>query len=200
MSRSEVQAALGASLEEQFFVVVYHPVTLEQRTEETQMKELIHALDEFKDHQVIFIMPNADPGGRAIAQTIAAYIQGRPKSVSRASLGRPVYLNLLRFAAAIIGNSSSGITEASSFGLPAVNIGDRQSGMPKAANVIDCLPMCDAIVMALQKALDPSFRKQLSATANNPFGDGHANERIIDVLAQAKLGENLLKKTFYDAS
>lgn len=199
LSRSEIQAALGAALEERFFVVAYHPVTLEQRTEETQMKELIHALGEFKDHQAIFIMPNADPGGRAIAQIISAYIQGHPKSKSRTNLSRPVYLNLLRFAAVIIGNSSSGITEAPSFGLPAVNIGDRQLGMPKAANVIDCLPACDAIVMAIQKALDPSFRKQLSATADNPFGDGHASERIVDVLAQAKLDENLLKKSFYDA-
>lgn len=198
LSRSEVQAALGISLDEKFFIVAYHPVTLENRTEETQMNELLRALDEFKDVQAIFIMPNADPGGTTIARKISAYTGRHPGSVSFKNVSRSLYLNLQRFAQAMIGNSSSGLTEAPSFGLPAVNIGDRQSGMIKAGNVVDCVPDQESIAGAIRKALDPSFRKLLAGAPANPFGDGAASERIVGVLARAILGERLLKKRFYD--
>jgi len=199
LSRADIQDVLGITLEERFFIVSYHPVTLENRTEETQINQLLLALEQFNDYQKLFIMPNADPGGRAIARRLSAYTANHSDSVIRTNVARPVFLNLFRHASAIIGNSSSGITEAPSFGLPAVNIGDRQSGMFKADNVIDCRPDREAIVEAIQKAVDPAFRTRPTDGSQNPFGDGNASERIVDVLAQAKLDETLLKKAFHDS-
>jgi UDP-N-acetylglucosamine 2-epimerase len=106
---------------------------------------------------------------------------------------------MLREAAAVVGNSSSGLIETPAFGLPTVNIGDRQAGRTRGANVIDVPPVADAIRAGLRRALDPAFRAGL-AGMKNPYGDGHAAERIVEVLKSVALDERLVAKPFYDGA
>jgi len=103
----------------------------------------------------------------------------------------------MRYASAMVGNSSSGIVEAPSFGLPVVNIGDRQLGRLCAENVISCGNRTEEINQALEMALDPAF-KETAARCVNPHGDGYSSERIVDLIESAELGEAVLKKSFFD--
>ena len=195
-TKKELEELLGLDLGTPPFLVLYHPMTLEDRTSEWQTDQLLTALSCF-DRRCVFIMPNADTGGRIISQKINEYVERTPTSKFFVSLERNLYLNLMRFSDVMVGNSSSGIGEAPSFELPVVNIGDRQRGRFRAAHVIDCDNRAEAIESAIKKALDPAFKGSLRGMTN-PFGDGHASGRIADILDEAKLGEELLKKRFYD--
>ncbi len=195
MPREELEQRLGLDLSKRTLVIVYHPVTLEDNSAEWQMDELLGALAGC-DCQHVFIMPNADAGGRVIARKVEEFTRSMPSARAFVNLERPVYLNLLGRASAIVGNSSSGIIEAPEFRLPAVNIGDRQRGRVRAANVIDCQPSRAHIAEAIGRALDRAFRESL-ATLRNPYGDGSASRKIVDVLEHFDLGGPLLKKRFY---
>jgi UDP-N-acetylglucosamine 2-epimerase len=113
------------------------------------------------------------------------------------SLGEDTYCSLLREVDVMVGNSSSGLIEAPSFALPVVNIGSRQHGRLRAANVIDVGHRRDEILTGLRRALDPAFRRGL-AGLRNPYGDGHAAPRIVRVLADVELGRRLIRKRFVD--
>jgi len=116
------------------------------------------------------------------------------------SLGRVKYLSLLKYATVMVGNSSSGLIEAPSFGLSVVNIGDRQSGRVRAQNVID-VPECKewTIIHAIEKALSPEFKNSLKGI-KNPYGEGNSSKRIIGKLKTISLNEGLIKKRFYELS
>ena len=103
------------------------------------------------------------------------------------------YWSLLAQVGLLVGNSSSGIMETASFALPTVNIGIRQKGRERAANVIDVEPVVESIVTGISRARSAEFRRSLEGM-RNPYGDGHAAERIVGVLANAPLGEKLLMK------
>ena len=111
------------------------------------------------------------------------------------SLGS-LYPAALASADVMIGNSSSGIYEAPSFALPVVNVGERQKGRIRTAGVIDVPGETDAVREAVRMALNPDFRRELEGS-RNPFGDGHASERISHILATIPL-DNLLAKRFVD--
>ena len=195
-TREEMAQQLGLDLTGPLALVVFHPVTLEHMTAGGQMDQLLSALSRL-NLQCVFIMPNADTGGRIIFQKIREFVDRTPTSVSFVSLERNIYLNLMRLADVMVGNSSSGIIESTAFELPAVNIGDRQRGRVHAENVIDCDNATDSIISAIQQALDPEFRASLRRVSN-PYGDGHSSKRIVDIVEKAVLGEDLLKKKFYD--
>ena len=196
LSQEDLEEALGVDLSQPVFLVVYHPVTLEDHTAGWQMDELLAALRPF-GRRCVFIMPNADTGGRVIFQKIDEFLDANPGSKAFFNLERQLYLNLMRSTEVMVGNSSSGINEAPSLQLPVVNIGDRQRGRTRAANVIDCGYDCESITQAIVGALAPSFRESLQGLTS-PFGDGRASKRIVDLLECAELGEELLKKKFYD--
>lgn len=193
---SELRSKLGLDPSKPVCLVVYHPVTLEDFTAGWQMDKLLSALASF-DGSCVFIMPNADTGGRAIFQKIEEFIESRHDCRAFTNLDRDLYLNLMTLAKVMVGNSSSGIVEAPSFSLPVVNIGDRQRGRMRAGNVIDCGYQEDSIADAIRKALEPSFKESL-ANLRNPHGDGRSSPRIVDILESADLGEELLKKRFFD--
>jgi len=114
------------------------------------------------------------------------------------SLGRMRYLSLLKYAALMVGNSSSGLIEAPSFGLPVVNLGDRQRGRLRGRNVID-VPRLNkkSLEQAIDKALSTSFRNSLKRM-RNPYGKGNASGKIVDKLKVIRLGEPLIKKRFFE--
>lgn len=180
-------------------IVTYHPVTLEHRTAAGQITELLAALKGADDCFWVMTSSNADTGGRVINKAMEEFAKKNPaKGRFYVSLGRMKYLSLLKNASVMVGNSSSGLIEAPSFGLPVVNIGDRQKGRTRAANVID-IARCrrDLIAKALRRAFSPEFR--LSALKlKNPYGSGNASEKIIRKLKSIQINENLLKKRFYE--
>jgi UDP-N-acetylglucosamine 2-epimerase len=103
------------------------------------------------------------------------------------------YWSLLHASDLLIGNSSSGIMEAASFAIPAVNVGIRQRGRAHGRNVLDADATVESILAGVATAIGASFRASL-AGMENPYGDGHASERIAEVLASVPLGEELLTK------
>ncbi len=197
LSREVLEQALDFRLGELNFLVTFHPATLDTEDAASQCREMLAALDGFPEARIVFTLPNADPGGRAIMQLLESYAvrhAGRCKLF--ASLGQLRYLSLLREVQAVIGNSSSGIIEAPSFGVPTVNIGDRQQGRMRAVSVVDCAPRQADIVSAIRQALDPGFRAML-ARVENPYGQGDASRRMLTILREADLAA-LRRKPFYD--
>jgi UDP-N-acetylglucosamine 2-epimerase (non-hydrolysing)/GDP/UDP-N,N'-diacetylbacillosamine 2-epimerase (hydrolysing) len=187
----EVERRLGISLKEETIAVIYHPVTLSRDTL-CEIDELLAALGE-RPQNLLFISPNSDAGSRELLQRFAAFTAGRRNTRFITSIDHRTYLSLLQFLAALVGNSSSGIMEAASFKLPAVNIGIRQNGRERARNVLNCAANRVEIVNAIHKAISGPFRASLS-DLKNPYGDGHAAEKIADILSSVISSESLLAK------
>ncbi len=177
-------------------LVTSHPVTLEYEATEWQVGELLAAL-EAAGRPIIFTLPNPDTRGRVIARMIRAFVERHPDARLIESLGTQGYFSLMACAAAMVGNSSSGLIEAPSFGLPVVNIGTRQEGRLRAENVIDVGYGRDEVLRGIRQALSPGFRAGLRGMSN-PYGDGHAAERIVGRLRDVPLDEQLIHKTFVD--
>jgi UDP-hydrolysing UDP-N-acetyl-D-glucosamine 2-epimerase len=194
--REELARRLRLPLRRPTLLVTFHPVTLEPGKTDRHAEELAAAL-EAVDGDVIITYPGADVGHRAIVNRLEALAASRPGTHMATGLGEAAYCSLLREADVMVGNSSSGLIEAPSFGLPVVNVGSRQRGRVRAANVIDVEPVRDEIVAGVHRALGPAFRAGLAGLVN-PYGDGHAAPRIATVLAAVELGGRLLRKRFVD--
>jgi GDP/UDP-N,N'-diacetylbacillosamine 2-epimerase (hydrolysing) len=195
LDRDQMSAALGFELSARSLLITFHPVTLSHEGSRGQMAELLAAL-ETENSQLLFTLPNADPEGVALIKMIEQFAAGRSNVHVFASLGQLRYLSCLQYVEAVVGNSSSGLTEAPTFRIGTVNIGDRQHGRLKAASVIDCSPDRASIAMALRKLRSPEFRGTLAGVCN-PYGDGGASERVVDVLSSYPLA-GLVKKSFYN--
>lgn len=201
LDRESLIAELGIPMDKKIGVVTYHPVTLEKATAEFQISILLESLKTFTDVYWVFTSPNADTEGRIIIEKIDNFAGNFPdKGKTFASLGQLRYLSLLKSASLMVGNSSSGLIEAPSFGLPVVNIGDRQRGRIRGENVID-VAECkkEDIVAAIKRVLSFEFKESLKGI-KNPYGDGNASGKIIDKLKTISLGEQLIKKRFHDIS
>ena len=198
LDRAALGAALGFELGRPTFLVTFHPLTLGDGLEGRQVSELFSALDRFADAHIIFTKPNADQNGRIIGQLIDGYVAAsRGRAAAFTSLGQLRYLSCLKHVDIVIGNSSSGLIEAPHFKVPTVNIGDRQRGRIAPDSVINCAAESDAITEAVERGLSPAFRESLQGMVN-PYGDGSAAPRIVDVLQQHPLGTELIQKRFHD--
>jgi GDP/UDP-N,N'-diacetylbacillosamine 2-epimerase (hydrolysing) len=197
LDRQTLATKIGFTLDSPTFMVTFHPVTLEHATADSQVRELLMALDHFIDRKIIFTKPNADTDGRIIGKLIDDYVKERQgRCVAFNSMGQLNYLSALQFVEAVIGNSSSGIIEAPSFHKPTVNIGDRQRGRVKPDSVIDCEPRKDDIIDAIKKATDTKFVQSI-ADLQNPYDGGNPAAKIKDILKHADL-HRLVKKQFHD--
>lgn len=195
LSRPELEADLGLDLARPTLLVTFHPTTLEWRDAERQTRELLAALSS-SGLQAVVTMPNADTGNAGIRRLLRAFAARRREVRLVESLGSRRYLSLMAHAAAMLGNSSSGLVEAPSFRLPAVNVGTRQGGRLRAKNVIDC--GCDraGILAAVRKAVSSRFRATLKGM-NSPYGDGRAAPRVARILRETPL-RGLTDKRFAD--
>src|ERR1019366_6977944 len=165
LTREELETKNQFRLSEPFLLVTYHPVTLQYRESGWQIDQLLSALQEC-GMPVIFTMPNADTANQPIRKRINQFVGTHPSAWSVESLGLESYLSMMALAAAIVGNSSSGILEAASFNLPAVNIGIRQTGRVRARNVIDVGNGSDEILGGIKRATDRKFRDSLPGLTN----------------------------------
>jgi GDP/UDP-N,N'-diacetylbacillosamine 2-epimerase (hydrolysing) len=198
LSEQELKQDLGIKNDKPYAVVTFHPVTLEGNNTKQQFEELLRVCDEHQELYYIFTKANADTNGRIINELMDEYASKRENVSAFASLGVERYLSALKYCALVIGNSSSGLLEAPSFGIPTVNIGDRQKGRLQSESVINCNPEKLSIEVAFNLALSVSFR-ETARTAVNPYGDGNTSDKIINILKNHILNKNFnLKKVFYN--
>jgi UDP-N-acetylglucosamine 2-epimerase (non-hydrolysing)/GDP/UDP-N,N'-diacetylbacillosamine 2-epimerase (hydrolysing) len=200
MSRPELEKALGLSLAQPTALVTYHPVTRSAGSTRVRVAALLSAISA-SGLQCVFTMANADAQGALINSLLQAACAKNPHRFRWIPhLGHRRYLSCLQHFALMIGNSSSGLTEAPSFRLPVVNIGDRQRGRVKAANVIDVSDSRTAILRGIRKAVSPRFRASIRGMKNpyDRFHDGRTSERIKDTLKRVPLTAEVLQKRFHD--
>jgi GDP/UDP-N,N'-diacetylbacillosamine 2-epimerase (hydrolysing) len=197
LSKKDLTEDLKFELDFPFLLVTYHPVTLENNSSEEQFKELLAALEQFPDLRIIFTKPNADSNGRIIIKLIDDYVsKNSQRAAGYVSLGQKRYLSLMRFTSAVVGNSSSGIIETPSFGIPTVNIGDRQKGRERANSVIDTEPDCESIAASIKKTVSSEFQV-FCKSVKNVYGDGDTTLQIMSILKSKPIPQNL-KKHFFD--
>ncbi|MGH9586757.1 MAG: UDP-N-acetylglucosamine 2-epimerase [Acidobacteriaceae bacterium] len=191
LTRDQLAQNLELNLEQPTILVAYHPVTLLRETTE-EANALFAALHEI-DCQILFCFPNADAGSHQIIQRTRAFLATRGTGKIFTNLDPITYWSLLRHVEVMIGNSSSGIMETASFALPTVNIGLRQKGRERARNVLDAAAEPAEILEKITRARSNVFRQSL-AGMENPYGDGHAAQKIVEVLTEVPLGPKLLMK------
>jgi GDP/UDP-N,N'-diacetylbacillosamine 2-epimerase (hydrolysing) len=173
-------------------LVIQHPVTSQADEAPQQMQVTMEAVVA-SGHPAVVLYPNSDAGGRRMIEVIREY-QKNPLIKAFPSLPRREYLSLMKLARVMVGNSSGGIVEAPSFGLPTVNIGIRQDGRERGANVIDCDHRKNDIIRAIKKALaDKEFLAEVKK-CRSPYGDGRASRRIAEILSEMEITPQLLQK------
>ena len=196
MDRASLEKSLGFKLRQKNLLVTFHPVTLDSTTAETQMGELLAALDSLANTGLIFTLPNADTDGRALARMVQEFVDRCESARAFTSLGQLRYLSCITHVDGVIGNSSSGLLEVPSFKKATVNIGDRQRGRLQAASVINCEPNRTAIENALKRLYSADFQAILRGVVN-PYGNGGASEKVLETVRRIPLA-GLIKKSFHD--
>ena len=190
----QIEYDIGSQLYQKPYVVVtYHPVTLEWEPVDRQIESLLSAIGEREDMNFLITKSNADMGGQRINQALDIFAQTHKNCCVVSSLGMQRYMSALSGAVCVLGNSSSGIVE-----VPSINIGNRQRGRIQADSVINCLPVKEDILRALELAQSKEFRAK-AANVVNPYGDGKTSKRICAILKKTLRDRTLdLKKSFYD--
>ena len=197
MSKEEIEKEIDFKIDSNTFLVTYHPVTLGNRTAKDDIDDFIAALEERKDLRIIFTMPNSDTGSQAIVDAINEFVANNPnRAIAYKSLGIKRYLSVMKYAGAVVGNSSSGLLEVPSFGIPTLNIGDRQKGRMAADSVYNCDTDKKSILTGLDVIMSPEFKKKAKET-HNPYEKKNTAEEIFKVISTYPL-EQLNQKHFYD--
>lgn len=199
LSREELAASVGLPFRPDTLLVTYHPATLDSDDPAIRCRALLDALDRFPESDLIITYPNNDPRGRVIIDMIEAYGKANPERVRVIpSLGKLRYLSALRYVSAVVGNSSSGIVEVPSMGIPTVDIGIRQRGRLCSDSVIHCGDSAPEIAAAIAEALSPEGRAR-ALTSPNPY----SRPDTLDIMVDAITGTPphiLLSKKFHDIS
>ncbi|MEI8293304.1 MAG: UDP-N-acetylglucosamine 2-epimerase [bacterium] len=191
-SADELATVLGFIPDANTLLVTYHPVTLEPEKTPLEVRELAIALNAFKG-PIVITGPSPDPGGESIRREFLKLQKKRKQTAFVESLGSFRYRGLLSLVGAVVGNSSSGLIEAATVPVPVVNIGNRQSGRERGANVIDVEATQQKIQKGIARALSPLFRRSLAGMKNS-YGDGEATGRILAALAKMPTQQKLLNK------
>jgi GDP/UDP-N,N'-diacetylbacillosamine 2-epimerase (hydrolysing) len=193
LPEDEIVRKFGIDVSKPLILVVQHPVTTEADRAAEQMRETMKAVEDL-GCPVILLYPNADAGGRKIIEVIKEY-ENRPGFIKTIkSLPRLEYLSLLKVADVMVGNSSSGMLDAPSFGLPVVNIGNREEGRERGDNVIDVGHNREEIKAAITKALTDKEFLSIVKKCHNPYGDGKASPRIVKILSELEYTPGLFQK------
>lgn len=201
LSREELAGSIGfTNILNDYSVVTFHPVTLENSNGIQQIQELIKAMDAFPDMSYIITLANADAGGREINDYWKAQEINHKNWLVVPSLGVKRYLSALKYSKLVLGNSSSGMVEAPALGIPTVNIGDRQKGRMISESVICCNTVSSDIQKAITEVLNPDFQKKAKHVIS-PFGNGSTSKLIESTLLEFLHSDKInLKKQFYDQS
>ena len=193
MTKGEIESSLNFQLTDKCFLCTYHPVTLSNMSSEVQVLNLLEALDNYKDYHIIFTYSNSDTNSQIIIKCIQKYVdrnEGRCMFIP--SLGQRRYFSALKHMTAVLGNSSSGIIEVPSFGIPTLDIGDRQKGRIAADSVIHSGYSVEEIKEGLEKVVSYP-----SKAIDNPYQKEGTCEAILNTIKTYPL-DNLVQKSFYD--
>ena len=197
MSLEEIEKDISFKLDDNTVLATYHPVTLGEHTAERDIMEFISALEMRSDLRIVFTMPNSDPGSGVIADAITRFVADNNKrTVAFKSLGVMRYLSVMKYVGAVLGNSSSGLLETPSFGIPTLNIGDRQKGRIAADSVLNCGTDKESILLGIEKVMSQEFKQRAKET-RNPYDKEGTARKIYDVISTYPL-EQLQQKKFYD--
>ncbi len=196
LNRKKLAKDLNIKFNDKSFLITFHPVTLENNTAKSQFTNLLEALSKYKDTTFIFTSPNFDANNKVIFQLINKFIKKNSNAYFFRSLGKEKYYSMLNTVNLVIGNSSSGITEAPFFKLPTINIGDRQNGRLKDRSIIDCKPTKNAIINSINLGLSKKF-SQICRKNKNFYGNGGAGKKSFKIIKKL-INKTNLKKTFYD--
>ena len=189
MSLEDLEKSLNFNLHPAYILATFHPVTLERGQAKQQIDSFLDALDSFTDRfKILFTLPNSDTEGELIAERIVEWAGQYPDTVLPInSLGRARYYSALKYASLVAGNSSSGLTEAPSMGIPTVDIGNRQKGRARGCTIIHCEPKPQEIKKAIEKALSPEFMSMCQKKHDNPYRKANTMENILRVLTETPL-------------
>ena len=197
-SEQSIRKKLGLNLDSPYFSVIFHPVTLDVLKPESQIQELISALGEFKDIQFVIMKSNADSGGKIINDCLEEFVKNHNNCKLFSSLSIEEFLALQKYSLGLIGNSSSGIVETPCFGIPTINIGDRQKGRLFSNGIISCGIKKNEIIKTIKLAMSEEIITQAKA-AVNPYGSGDTSTEILYHIKRYINNHDInLKKSFYD--
>ena len=198
-SLNELKNFFWNKVTEDYFMIVYHAVTLEPNTASKSIKNILKSLDSQKNKNFIFSGSNSDPEGDKINDIVKTYVKkNKSNSIFIDSMGYKLFLSLLKYSNGIIGNSSSAIIEAPYFRVASVNIGNRQNGRQKGDSIIDCGNSIREIKLAINKATSKNFKNKLNIV-KNPYQLKNSNRRVLNILKNKSL-EHITKKSFNDIS
>lgn len=193
MSKEEIESSLNFQLTDKCLLCTYHPVTLSNMPSEVQVLNLLKALDYYKDYHIIFTYSNSDTNSQIIIKRIQEYVdRNKGRCMFIPSLGQRRYFSALKYMTAVLGNSSSGIIEVPSFGIPTLDIGDRQKGRIAA----DCVIHCGYSIEEIKEGLEKVVNYPSKAIDNHYYKEGTC-EAIFNIIKNYPL-ENLVQKSFYD--
>lgn len=197
LDQKKLEESLNFEFGEKSLLVTFHPVTLEKYTACQQCDNLLEVLDTHTEFRIVFTHPNSDTDGRVIMQRIHNFVsKNKERAISFNSLGKIRYLSALKCVSAVVGNSSSGILEVPSFGIPTLDIGNRQKGRIAAGSVVHC----GSAVNEIEDGLNMIFSEEILSIAksrNNPYEKEKTVESIIRVLKSYSL-EGIILKSFYN--
>ena len=199
LSKKELERQINFKIDSNTILVTYHPVTLENKASREQIEELLSAIEQLNELRVIFTKANADVEGDVINSMIEKFTKKNPSSYALfESLGQLRYHSTLKYVRAVVGNSSSGISEVPFFGIPTVNIGDRQKGRLQAKSIINCKPEKQDIVSAIEEAFEYRYPNKHTDT-ENPYKHRDTTNEIITIIKEKFYNNSInLKKKFYD--
>ncbi|MBP5307062.1 MAG: UDP-N-acetylglucosamine 2-epimerase (hydrolyzing) [Paludibacteraceae bacterium] len=196
-SKEEIEQDIRFTIDDRTVLATYHPVTRGTASAADDIRHFLEALHSRENLRIIFTMPNSDAGNHDIAEAIRSFVQQHPdRSKAFDSLGQKRYFAVMRQTAAVIGNSSSGLLETPSFGIPTLNIGDRQKGRIACESVFNCSADSSSILQGLDTILAPKFRN-LAKQVHNPYEKEGTAQAIFDVIRNFPL-DSLSQKHFYD--
>lgn len=197
LNKQEIETSIDFSIDDRTILVTYHPVTLGHHSAEYDIKAFISALEERRDLRIIFTMPNSDTGGQVIVDAINNFVEeNHDRAKAFKSLGVKRYLSVMKYVCAVVGNSSSGLLEAPTFGKPTLNIGERQKGRFAAGSVYNCDTDKASVLSGLDKVLSLEFRG-FAKTVRNPYEKPGTAQAIFNIISTYPLGK-LGQKHFYD--
>jgi len=196
LSRHELEKLLGIKFARKNLLVTYHPVTLNPGSSENHMKNLLQALEELDETNLIITMPNSDNENKNLFRMIEQFVAKHSNAYMFNSLGQHKYFSCINQVDGVVGNSSSGLLEVPTFKKGTINIGSRQQGRLITKSIINCEPTYDSISNALKTLYSKKFQLDLKST-KNPYGEGGASEKIIAILKKIDTS-NILKKHFFD--
>ena len=197
MTKEEVEQSICFRIDRNTILATYHPVTLGSESMKRYIDEFISAVENRHKLRVIFTLPNSDNGSEVITDAIYSFVKKNPeRAVAYKSLGLKRYLSVMKYCGAVVGNSSSGLLETPSFGIPSLNIGERQKGRISATSVVNCEADKESILNGLDKVLSEEFQI-LCKTVENPYAKENTAKEIFNVIASRSL-DNIIQKHFYD--